>query len=92
VFAGRFVGGKKEFVRTGPTFAGKPLLSRLTFSWISTIAVEWDLAVSLNQGNTWRALWQMAMQRGQAAASCCLSGRSAGTNQPPVGSCGIHYL
>jgi hypothetical protein len=63
VFEGGFIDGKGEFVRTGTTSDGRPLLSRITFSGISTNAVEWDLAVSSNMGKAWQTLWQMEMRR-----------------------------
>lgn len=61
-YAGNFADGRGEFFREIETANGRRL-GRITFSGIADDSVHWDLAVSADQGKTWRTLWKMAMRR-----------------------------
>ena len=61
-YAGAFVDGVGEFTRQ-TAGANGPRLDRITFSPAAKDSVRWELAVSNDDGRTWRALWRMHMRR-----------------------------
>jgi len=61
-YVGNFVTGRGEFFREWETPQGKRI-GRITFSDITTDSVHWELAVSSDDGHTWRAIWVMNMDR-----------------------------
>ncbi len=65
-FIGGFSSGRGEFFRKTPAPDGKQSITRITFSDITPTGVHWDLAVSSDEGNSWRILWIMEMTRQQA--------------------------
>lgn len=66
-FVGNFKEGRGEFFRKSPAANGKQSTTRVTFSDITPRSVHWDLAVSSDDGKTWRMLWIMEMTRPIAA-------------------------
>jgi hypothetical protein len=61
-YVGGFDGGRGEFFRDWTTPAGERR-GRITFSGIEENAVDWELAISSDGGESWSALWTMAMRR-----------------------------
>ena len=61
-YAGNIVDGRGEFFRDLETPSGRRV-GRITFSAISADAVDWALAVSDDDKDTWRTLWTMHMRR-----------------------------
>ena len=61
-FTGNFKEGKGEFFLERETKRGKSI-NRITFSNITNNSVDWDLAVSNNNGKTWTKIWIMNMTR-----------------------------
>lgn len=61
-YMGVFTDGRGEFFREWETPQGKHI-GRITFSDITTDSVHWELAVSSDEGHTWRAIWIMNMGR-----------------------------
>ena len=62
-FEGRFKDGRGDFFRSTTTADGKSLLSRITFSGITATKVNWELAISPNNGKSWQPIWMMEMMR-----------------------------
>jgi Protein of unknown function (DUF1579) len=62
-FVGGFTDGRGEFFRKSPAKDGKQTTTRITFSDITPTSLHWDLAVSSDDGKTWRTLWIMEMTR-----------------------------
>ncbi len=61
-YTGNFKEGKGEFFLERETKRGKSL-NRITFSNIKRNSVDWDLAVSNDNGKTWNKIWIMHMTR-----------------------------
>lgn len=61
-FEGGFQNGAGKFFSTRQGPRGKQL-SRITFSNITRNSVHWDLAVSSDDGKTWKTIWIMEMRR-----------------------------
>ncbi len=61
-YVGAFGDGKGEFYREWESARGKQR-GRITFSDITDASVHWDLAVSADEGRTWKTLWIMEMKR-----------------------------
>ena len=61
-YSGGFDGKRGEFFRTWKTSEGERM-GRITFSNISADSVDWELAISKDEGKSWSALWTMHMQR-----------------------------
>ena len=61
-YVGVLTEDRGEFFREWETPQGKRI-GRITFSDITTDSVHWELAVSSDDGNTWRTLWIMDMDR-----------------------------
>lgn len=65
-FSGPYVGSfdrsRGEFLREWETPQGKRL-GRITFSNITSDSVDWELAISSDEGNSWSPLWIMKMYR-----------------------------
>ncbi len=61
-YSGSFEKGRGEFFRTWQTPKGERM-GRITFSNISGDSVDWELAISKDEGKSWSALWTMHMQR-----------------------------
>ena len=61
-YSGTFVDGRGEFFRTVDTPDGKRM-DWITFSDVSAGSVSWELAVSHDEGRTWRTIWKMRMTR-----------------------------
>ena len=59
---GNFNNGKGEFFSESTTPNGKQI-SRITFSNIKENSVDWDLAISNDEGKTWIKVWIMEMKR-----------------------------
>lgn len=57
-----FQGNRGEFFRAIET-PGGPRLARIVFSRARPELVNWELAVSADQGASWTPLWTMEMQR-----------------------------
>jgi hypothetical protein len=64
-YTGTFVDGRGTFFREWETPQGKRR-GRITFSDMTENTVNWELAVSSDEGETWQTLWKMAMQRRSA--------------------------
>jgi hypothetical protein len=61
-FDGVFQDGVGTFLKSSTTIDGKPLLTRIRFSEISSESVTWTLDVSRDNGNQWNPLWIMKMK------------------------------
>lgn len=61
-YVGRFEKGRGEFFREWETPQGKRK-GRITFSDIKPDSVDWELAVSTDEGESWSTLWTMKMHR-----------------------------
>lgn len=59
---GKFENGKGEFFSENSTPNGKRM-SRITFSNITENSVDWDLAISEDNGENWTTIWVMEMVR-----------------------------
>jgi hypothetical protein len=62
-FEGTFRDGRGEFFRKRPNEQKKETITRITFSDITPASVHWDLAVSTDDGQSWKTLWIMQMTR-----------------------------
>jgi hypothetical protein len=61
-YAGGFDEGRGEFFREWETPQGRRL-GRIVFSDITPDSVDWELAISNDEGQSWSALWIMEMVR-----------------------------
>ncbi len=61
-YTGNFSNGKGEFYAEMET-PGRKQISRITFADIKENSVHWDLAISNDEGKTWKTIWIMDMQR-----------------------------
>lgn len=61
-YVGSFDENKGEFLREWETPQGKRL-GRITFANITSDSVDWELAISSDEGNSWSPLWIMKMYR-----------------------------
>lgn len=64
VYTGALSAGRGEFFRDWESPQG-PRRGRISFSSISSDSVDWELAISADQGRTWSSLWIMHMHRGE---------------------------
>jgi hypothetical protein len=62
-FEGNFHGRRGEFFRKRLNEEKKETITRITFSDITPASVHWDLAVSTDNGQSWKTLWIMQMTR-----------------------------
>ena len=63
-YVGSFKDGRGEFFREWESPDGKRK-GRITFVDVTTDSVNWELAVSSDDGTTWQTLWKMRMNRAQ---------------------------
>jgi hypothetical protein len=61
-YTGNFYKGKGEFFAEMQSSKRKQI-SRITFSDINKDSVHWDLAISNDDGKTWKIIWIMEMTR-----------------------------
>jgi hypothetical protein len=61
-YSGTFKDGRGEFFRELETPQGKRT-NRITFSDITSNSVNWELAISSNEGQSWTPIWIMEMTR-----------------------------
>ena len=61
-YVGKFDGARGEFFRTMETKNGQRK-ARIAFTRINGDRVDWDLAISADNGVTWTVLWRMEMSR-----------------------------
>jgi hypothetical protein len=64
-YSGGFDQGRGEFFRTWQTPEGERM-GRITFSNISSNSVDWELAISKDDGKSWSTLWTMHMERNRS--------------------------
>ena len=61
-YVGGFDGSRGEFLREWETEQGKRS-GRITFSNITSDSVDWELAISSDEGDSWSTVWIMKMYR-----------------------------
>jgi hypothetical protein len=65
-YVGRFDGDRGEFFRQFETADGAARTGRITFHKLGGDRVDWELAISSDEGATWAVLWSMRMTRESA--------------------------
>jgi hypothetical protein len=81
-YSGGFENGRGQFFRAWEAPNGKRL-GRITFRKISSSSVDWELAVSKDEGKNWSMLWTMHMvRRGERAGTGNTSAGVANHDRP----------